>query len=411
MSSKEGMLITEPDGVPAPPSLARGVRTGLIALIPIGLLVGLLAVFTLTDPLAVLKTDLPSLETLSVGRIVVTTDGFQVPVMNGSPDPVTIAQVAVDDAYWNFTIQPTATLPRLGEAMITLTYPWVAGEPHIIKVLTASGTPFEGQVGVATETPQPALPQFLAYGLLGVYVGIVPVLLGMAWFPAMRQLSRRGLNAILALTVGLLVFLLVDTLQESFEVSADLPAIFQGSALTLFVALLTWLTINAVSGRRQQAGAPAQQRQSVATMIALSIGLHNLGEGLAIGAAFALGEAALGSFLVIGFTLHNITEGIGIVAPLTRDRPKISQLVGLALLAGGPAMLGAWIGGFAYSPLLAVLFLSIGAGAIAQVVVEVGRLLLRDATKAGESVMNWANVGGLALGLALMYGTAFFVKF
>ena len=126
-------------------------------------------------------------------------------------------------------------------------------------------------------------------------------------------------------------------------------------------------------------------------MIALGIGLHNLGEGLAIGSAFALGEAALGSFLVIGFTLHNITEGIGIAAPLLpssseadpagqqRPQPRFLTFVGLTLLAGSPAILGAWLGGFAFSPLLASIFLGVGLGAIWQVIVEVTRLLARNA--------------------------------
>jgi ZIP family zinc transporter len=235
--------------------------------------------------------------------------------------------------------------------------------------------------------------------------------LGMAWFPAMRRLGRRGLAVILALTVGLLLFLLVDTLLEAFEVSALLPEVYQGVPLALFAAVLTWLAIAAVSARgSKRSGDPARQRLFVSGLIALSIGLHNLGEGLAIGAAFALGEAALGSFLVLGFTLHNITEGVGIAAPLTRDRPKLWLFALLALLAGAPASIGAWIGGFFYSPLLAVIFLGIGVGAIFQVIVEVGRLLVKDAEKLGEPVVNWANVAGLSAGIFVMYVTALLVK-
>jgi zinc transporter ZupT len=161
----------------------------------------------------------------------------------------------------------------------------------------------------------------------------------------------------------------------------------------------------------------------VAVLIAFSIGLHNLGEGLAIGAAFALGEAALGSFLVIGFTLHNITEGIGIAAPLVpgkqgseeatsghRGGPTLVTFLGLALLAGSPAILGAWIGGFAFSPLLASLFLGMGVGAIWQVVVEVTSLLKGYAGREGGSLYSWANVGGFLAGLAIMYSTALLVK-
>ncbi len=389
--------------------------TWLVALIPLGLLATMLAIFAFINPLQAFSTNLPPVESLSVQRIQVTPEGFRFDVVNGGPEEVTIAQVMVDNAFWSFNIEPSATVPRLGTSTVTMQYPWVEGEPHAIVLVTSTGTTFEGQVGIATETPQPGLSQFVTYGLLGIYVGVIPVILGMAWFPAMRRLGKRGLNVILALTVGLLVFLFVDTLLEAFEVSGQLPEVYQGVPLALFAGLLTWLAISAISARGQrkaEANAdPAKRRLFVATLIALSIGLHNLGEGLAIGAAFALGEAALGSFLVIGFTLHNITEGVGIAAPLTKDRPKLAQFALLALLAGGPATIGAWIGGFAYSPLLSVIFLGIGVGAIFQVIIEVGRLILRDAEKLGESAFHWANVAGLAAGIALMYGTAFFVKF
>jgi zinc transporter ZupT len=390
----------------------KGPLTWLLALIPLGLLAAMLAVFAFGNPLAIFSANIPPAESLSFQRVTVTQDGFKFDVVNGGPADVTIAQATVDGAFWTFAIEPSATVARLGTATITMQYPWVEGEPHAITLLTSTGATFTGEVGVATETPTPGLSQFFAYGLLGIYVGVIPIILGMAWFPAMKRLGRRGLNVILALTVGLLVFLLVDTLLEAFEFSAQLPEVYQGIPLALFAAILTWLGISAVSSRGARKSAdPVKQRSFVATLIALSIGLHNLGEGLAIGAAFALGEAALGSFLVIGFTLHNITEGVGIAAPLTRDNPRLKQFAILALLAGGPASIGAWVGGFFYTPLLAVIFLGIGAGAIFQVIIEVGRLLVRDAEKAKESVMHWSNVGGLAAGIAIMYFTAFFVKF
>jgi zinc transporter ZupT len=162
-----------------------------------------------------------------------------------------------------------------------------------------------------------------------------------------------------------------------------------------------------VSARGEKRHAdPARQRLYVATLIALGIGLHNLGEGLAIGTAFALGEASLGAFLVIGFTLHNVTEGVGIAAPVTRDRPTLAQFVGLGLLAGAPAILGAWLGGFSSSPLLATIFLGVGAGAIWQVIVEVGGLLRRDAEREGMPMVSWLNVAALVAGIGVMYVTA-----
>jgi zinc transporter ZupT len=390
-----------------------GLPVWVSALIPLVLLAGLVAAFFFTNPLALFKAEgLPPIESVSFERIELRPGQFVVTLLNESPNPLTISQVAVDDAFWQYEISPGHVLPRLGRAMVTIPYAWVLGEPHAITIFTNTGTTFTGSVPIAVETPQPGVNQFIAYGLLGIYIGVIPVGLGLLWFPAMRRLGRQGLNFVLALTVGLLVFLLIDTALETLEVSAKVAGVFQGLPVAIFAAVLSWLAIMAVSGRSADSDRDSSGgRLRIATLIALSIGLHNLGEGLAVGAAFALGEAALGSFLVIGFTLHNVTEGIGIAAPVTKDRPSLKSFVGLCLMAGLPAVFGAWIGGFAYSPLLATIFLGVGLGAIWQVIVEVGRLLMNDARKHNESVANRVNVLGLALGIALMYFTAYFVKF
>jgi zinc transporter ZupT len=156
--------------------------------------------------------------------------------------------------------------------------------------------------------------------------------------------------------------------------------------------------------RLTEQGAPA--RRAVAWLIALGIGLHNLGEGLAIGAAYSLGEASLGAFLVIGFMLHNSTEGLGIVAPIAQDRPSVKTLAALGLLAGGPTILGAWIGGMAYSPLWATLFLAIGAGAIAQVVIALYRVVARESE---GLVWTPLTAGGMLAGMLVMYATGLLV--
>ncbi len=395
----------------------RALPLWVSTLLPLAALGLMLAFFAFGDPLAAFKAHLPPVETLTVERVRVTSEGFDLTVVNGGPNAVTVAQVAVDDAYWHFTASPSATIPRLGRSQISLDYPWVEAEPNTIRLITTTGLTFDAQVPLAVETPKPGWSQFLRYGLVGIYVGIVPVALGLLWYPAMRRLGRRGLGAVLALTIGLLVFLLIDTLLEGLEVAAELPTVFQGISLLLFAALLTWLVLVAVSGRRPSSAGGTPRGLYLAGLIALGIGLHNLGEGMAIGAAFALGEAALGSFLVLGFTLHNVTEGIGIAAPLTSGAaedeavtPPTRTFVGLALLAGAPAILGTWIGGFAFSPLLAVLFLGVGAGAIWQVIVEVGRLLQTYARRDGASPISWPNLLGFTLGLAVMYLTALLVK-
>lgn len=379
-----------------------------MALLPLLLLLALVAGFLMLDPLAFFTGAFPPLEQLTIQRVTFPEPGrIELSVINGGPDPVTVSQVLVDEAYWAFEIRPDNRLERLEQATVSIPYPWVDGEPLPIDLVTSTGLTFEEEVEVAVETPGVSAATLLAYGLLGIYVGVIPVGLGMLWFPFMRGIGRKWMDAILALTVGLLAYLFVDTVLEALELAAELPGVFQGVPLVVFGALFSLGVLLAV-GRWRGGTTPLR----IATMIALGIGLHNLGEGLAIGAAFATGAAALGSFLVIGFTLHNVTEGVGIVAPMMRgERPRLAVFFWLALLAGAPAILGTWIGGFAFSPFLAALFLSLGAGAILQVIWEVGRLLVDSAQRREQAVLSWLNFAGLAAGVLIMYLTAFLVKF
>jgi zinc transporter ZupT len=376
------------------------------------LLIGLVFLFLNTNPIQIATGELPPIENLNIQRIDLPEPGLiELEVVNAGPDEINISQVLVDDAYWMFTIEPDNLLSSLETGKISISYPWVETEAHEIVLITSTGATFDAEIELAVQTPAPGLDQFLAYALVGVYVGIIPVGLGMLWYPAMRRFNYRVMNFILSLTVGLLIFLLVDTTLEMIEVAEQLPGVFQGLPFGLFVALLTWLMIMAIGNMKQFADRNSPKgRAFVAFLIALGIGFHNLGEGLVVGAAFALGEAALGSFLVVGFILHNLTEGIGIAAPVVNDHPKIRWFILLLLVAGAPAIPGVIIGGFAYSPLLTVLFLGIGVGAIWQVIVEVGRILEWNAKRKEENLVTWVNFAGLLVGILVMYLTAFFVK-
>jgi zinc transporter, ZIP family len=143
-----------------------------------------------------------------------------------------------------------------------------------------------------------------------------------------------------------------------------------------------------------------------AFLVALGIGLHNLGEGLAIGSAYAVGSLALGAALVVGFALHNTTEGLAIVAPVARSRARLARLAGLGLLAGSPAVVGAWIGASAFDPSLAALMFGIGAGAIAQVIVQIAPSVRADDGR----LLHPLAAGGMLVGLAVMYATGLLVS-
>jgi zinc transporter ZupT len=386
----------------------RPWNAGLVILLvlPI-LLLGALLAFLAVTGVGLGERTAPPIEELTVDRITLPTqDQIVVEVTNGGADEVTVAQVQVDDAYWAFTANPQGAIPRLGRATITIPYPWVQDETHVVKLISSNGVVFEGEIPVATLTPGPDLETFWRYALLGLYVGIIPIGLGLLWYPFLRRLGRRGMQAILGLTVGLLVFLLFDTLAEALEIVGTTPEVFGGAPLVFLVALMAFLLLIAV-GSPPKGQTPSRLR--VSYLIALGIGLHNLGEGLAIGAAFAFGNAALGTFLVIGFTLHNVTEGVGIAAPIARKRPAFWHFVSLPALAGLPAVVGVWVGGFIYNPLLVTTFFALGAGAIAQVIYEVGRLLVQQSAEDQTPLLSPATFGGLLAGIVVMYATALLV--
>ncbi|NBD24721.1 ZIP family metal transporter [Paenibacillus sp. T1] len=402
----EATVNAEVEPVQAKPKKSKTV-IWLWGIIPLVLLVGIIALLSNLGTGIKDKAVAP-IEALDIQRIILTDEGFTLKVLNTGPEAVTIAQVVVNDAFWNADFHPGPTVGRFGETEIRIPYGWVEADPYSIVLITTNGLLFTGEVPLAVMTPELDPNRFLQYGLIGIYVGVVPVGLGLLWFPFMRRFSDRGIQAVLALTVGLLLFLAIDTFQEGFELGAASPGIFQGTSLVWLAALLSFLFLLAVDQSNSKNGAVSGR--AAAYKIAGGIGLHNLGEGLAIGAAFAAGNAALGTFLIIGFTLHNITEGVGIAAPMLKERPGWRTFLALAVLAGGPAILGTWTGGFLFNPTLSALFFGIGAGAILQVVYVISKMMLREAGKSGSPAVSWSNFTGLALGVAIMYATAILVN-
>jgi zinc transporter, ZIP family len=382
-------------------------RTLILLLIPIILLAGVIALFLYTGGGLGLESPVP-VENLDVERYVLERNEIHLHVRNTGPQELTVATVVINEAVMPFTVTPGATIPRLGQAEIHINYAWTEGEAYGITIFTSNAVPFAVDIPVAFQTPQPSSHTFWAFTLIGLYVGVIPVFLGIFWFPALRQLGRRTMTFLMAATAGLLIFLGLDTVAEALEFTAEVPSAFQGIGLIGIGAVGTFLLLDAIS--RQQTkitGGESERRLAVALMIAIGIGFHNLGEGLAIGAAYNVGEIALGTFLVVGFIIQNITEGLGIIAPVLRDRPGIGRLALMGLIGGGPAIIGAWIGGFTPSPFLAVLFLAIGTGAIFEVVYEIAKLIQKDTAR--ES-MPLTVFSGVLTGMLLLWVTGLLIK-
>jgi zinc transporter ZupT len=379
-------------------------------LLPLALLAVLLVVFFYYGPLGVFLAAFPPVEELTIERIVLPEpDHITLHVINGGPHPVTLAQVTVDDAFWQYWTEPEdQTISRLGHMKVHIPYPWVEGETHEVTLLTSTGLTFSREIPVATQSPLVDSTYLWTFSLLGLYAGVIPVFLGLLWYPFLKELTASWLSFFLSLTVGLLVFLAVDTFHEALKSAQAVPGAFQGVSLVavgIISTLLVLLYLSHLKVGRSDKESP-QGRYWTALMIALGIGFHNLGEGLAIGSSYAVGEIALGTSLVVGFTLHNITEGLGIVAPIAKDTPSVIGLVGLGSIAGVPTILGTWIGGFSYSPMWAALFLAIGVGAILQVIYELTQLLVK---RQGVAFSSAYNLSGFLLGLGIMYGTGLLV--
>jgi zinc transporter ZupT len=382
---------------------ATSFSTLLLALVPVLLLAGVVYLLLTAGPAKLFATDLPPVEELHVLRHRLEPDVILLDVVNSGPDPTTIAQVMVRGAFWHHEVEPRRELKPLQTGRVTVPYPWNRGEPVELTLLTASGLTFGYTIDVAAQTPHPTLSAFARFAVLGIFVGVIPVALGITWFPFLRRLGDRPLGFLLSLTVGLLAFLVVDAVVEGLEVARGLPGAYHGEALFVVGLVGAFMVLVGAQTRARGMGRAASSGMLTAWLIALGIGLHNLGEGLAIGSAYVLGKLTLGALLVVGFTLHNATEGIAIVAPILRERATLARLAGLGLLAGAPTVLGCWLGAFTYSQIWALLFLGIGAGAIAQVIGAIVGSRQRSEL--------WAplNVAGIVAGYLLMYGTGLLV--
>jgi zinc transporter, ZIP family len=385
-----------------------GARFRLLALVPIVLLVGVVSLFaasggSLTE---LVGQNPPQPDEFDIRRVEFHPGEIRVDVRNPQHDDITIALVTVDDAIVPFKLDGPRTLGRLRSSEIVVPYDWIEDEPISVGVTSSTGIETTKSITAAVQTPTASARSFAGYALIGTFVGIVPIALGLLWLPSLRRASPQWLAAFMALTAGLLSFLAIEALSEALELQAALPSALGGAGLVLLGVAISYLALTFISSRLS--GGQALGGLALATLVAIGIGLHNFGEGLAIGSSFALGELALGSFLIVGFMVHNVTEGLGIATPLAEEkrRPGVGRLAVLALVAGAPTIGGAWLGGFVTSDVLGVVFFAAAGGAALEVVVEVLRYLMRRAP--GGLTSGYA-LGGFFAGVAVMYVTGLLV--
>ena len=420
-------------------------KTIVFGIVPF-IVIGAMLILLLSSPGILFQSAIEPLPQISIEKVEFSDQYIIAFVRNTGPSEITIAQADVNDRIHPAAIEPEQTLSRFSDAKVIIPFIWNSGEPYSIGITTDDGTRFEKTIDSAAQVPRPTIEQASSFALIGTYVGVIPVMMGLVWYPFIRRLSISKYNFFLSLTAGLLVFLGIDALLESNEIAMDnLAAAFNSQILIIIITIVSFLALQYVSQKLVQrasksksdigynseitssstpdlelkdvgssSGSSLQQQLlirplAISMMISIGIGLHNFGEGLAIGAAVLLGEIALSSFLILGFTLHNTTEGLAIVAPMAKARRiPIRKLIIMGLIAGVPTILGTWIGGFLYSPVATVIFLSIGAGAIFQVVYSIGSWMHH--TNGSKGLLgNLSIITGFALGMLFMYLTGLLI--
>ncbi len=397
-----GVLRGRPVEEPAPP--AARVPRWVLGLVPLLLIAAAIGAFALLDGPGLTERTGPPVEEVAVERVVLEPGTIALTLRNDGPDAVRIAQAQVNDAFVGFTGGEQA-IGRLETARITLQQPWNEGEAYSVALLTSTGGTIVHEIPVAVETPDEDLSFFGLMALLGIYVGVIPVALGMLWLPWLRRIPPGWLRGIMALTVGLLAILAIDATLEGLELAGEGSQAFGGTALVFVGAAVAYLLLSGVTSFMEDRRKGAKGAH-LSLLIAIGIGLHNLGEGVAIGSAYAVGALALGAFLVVGFAIHNTTEGLAIVAPIASGKPSLGRLALLGLIAGGPAVLGAWLGAAAYTSSAAAFLFGLGAGAIVQVIAQLAPTLRDDRGRTLHPVA----VGGLLLGMGIMFATGLLVS-
>jgi len=382
------------------------IRTVLSGLIPfVFLVIMILYLFGPGSNLLKFGTALPE---ITIEKIEFVGSEIHATVRNTGPIPVTIAMADVNDRIQPAAIEPDKSLERFETALVRIPFTWNKAEPYTIGITLDDGVRFDKFVEAASPAIKSDYNLVGFFAIIGTYVGIIPVMIGLLWLPFIKRIGKNKYNFFLALTVGLLVFLGIDAIQEGFEVSQkNLSTNFNGGLLIVTITLLSLLGLYYVAEKLTSRTKLSIDSKpfAIGLMISIGIGLHNLGEGLAIGAAVGLGQVALTTFLIVGFALHNTTEGLAIASPLAKTKSPTFKIIILGLIAGAPAILGTWIGGFFYSPYTAIIFLSIGAGAIFQVAL----VILKWIYQSEQKLVQASIISGIGVGMLIMYITSILV--
>src|SRR5918993_312397 len=400
-------------------------RTIVAAFIPLVVLA--IMIFFLFTPIfqSFINSGIP-LPEVAIEKIEFREDPSQIIafIRNVGPTEITIAQADVNDRIHAAAIEPSKTLSRLSDAKVIIPFFWNPAEPYEVGITTDDGTRFSKTIEAAALAPNPDSQQIIFFAVIGIYVGIIPVMIGLLWYPFIKSMSRNKYNFFLSLTAGLLVFLGIDALVESNEITTDnVSSIFSGQMLIVIVTTISFIALLYASEKLTQRAIKkslsstemtsphssySDSTATSSTQTRSNVNQRQMQE--------LVKPLAISLMIAIGIGLHNFGEGLAIVAPLAKSRKlMLRRLILMGVIAGAPTIAGAWIGGFLYSPIATIIFLSIGAGAIFQVVYSIGSWVLRPVDNTDNDknkkivAVNIFTIAGFAIGMVIMYVTGLLV--
>ena len=365
--------------------MAGGWGARLLALLPILLLIGVARPTSrraARSPTWSARNPPPADE-VEIRRVEFHPGEIRVLVRNPQPEDITVAVVTVDDAIVPFTTDGPDTIGRLRSTTIEIPYTWVEDDPYTVGVTSSSGIQTDrSRCRPRSRRRASTAGSVGGYALIGFLVGVVPVALGMLWLPSLRRADPRWLAAFMALTGGLLTFLAIDALFEALELQAALPGALGGPGLVLLGVAVSYLGLSWVAQRLSRRGAaaaasaPARGRwRSRRWSPSASACTTSARASRSARRSPSASSRSAASWSWASWSTTSPRASASRRRSPRAGGSRLRRLAGLALIAGAPAILGAWIGGFLTNEVLAVLFFSVAVGAAAQVVVEVGRYI------------------------------------
>jgi ZIP family zinc transporter len=238
----------------------------LLGLLPLVLIAAAVAAFALLGGPGLAERKGAPIEDVAVERTVLKPGVIELLLRNDGPDAVRIAQAQVNGAFVQFS-GADHPLGRLDTTKVHIRYPWIEAEAYEVALITSTGGTITHEIAVATETPHADLPFFGLMALLGLYVGVIPVALGMLWLPWVRRIPASWVRVLMALTVGLLAFLAIDAALEGLDLAGQGSQAFGGTALVFLGAAVAYIALSGIGAwladRRARAKAAGDAARSL----------------------------------------------------------------------------------------------------------------------------------------------------